>query len=235
MNPDRKFPLSSEEQTRILSLYKQYVDTSKNVNTPNESKRRLVKFKTQLKSQDFAHFRKGADLGMTEAMCLLAASFIEGWIEKNQTAGFEWLKKAAEFGNAYAQQTIGGLYEHGATPNIAMVGGNRKEALRWYKLAAEQGEPRAQSALGLIYFQGIEMKEGFRLLNLAADQGIWSAMFNVALFYEQGRYIEKDRPEALRRYRILARQGHKKAKGKVRELGGPWWRRIFTDKPAREK
>jgi TPR repeat protein len=58
----------------------------------------------------------------------------------------ERIRKAADQGDAGAQNNLGLMYQvgHGVPRDYA-------EALKWYRLAAEQGAATAQTALGLMY------------------------------------------------------------------------------------
>jgi TPR repeat protein len=57
--------------------------------------------------------------------------------------------KAAEDGNASAQNNLGFMYEHGQG-----VVQNYKEAVRWYALSARQGNAAAQANLAGMYKNG---------------------------------------------------------------------------------
>ncbi|TAL27429.1 MAG: sel1 repeat family protein [Alphaproteobacteria bacterium] len=58
----------------------------------------------------------------------------------------KWYRKAAEQGNAEAQNYLGGAYWYGLG-----VQDDNEEAVRWYKKAAEQGNLNAQLQLRYIY------------------------------------------------------------------------------------
>lgn len=63
--------------------------------------------------------------------------------KKDVTAALNWYSKAAELGNASAQNILGRLYENGE----AGLELNRSTALEWYRKAAQQGHPDARAAL----------------------------------------------------------------------------------------
>ena len=68
---------------------------------------------------------------------------------KNEKEAFKWYKKAAEQGDAWAQNNLGVCYENGQG-----VTKDKKEAAKWYRKAAEQGEASAQFYLAEMYEQG---------------------------------------------------------------------------------
>jgi uncharacterized protein len=60
-----------------------------------------------------------------------------------------WYRKAAEQGNANAQNKLGLMYAFGiGTPK------DGAQSLFWYRKAAEQGDASAQFAIGLMYYDG---------------------------------------------------------------------------------
>jgi len=61
----------------------------------------------------------------------------------------QWLRLAADQGNATAQFNLGLMYVRGqGLPK------NYREAERWFRLAADQGDATAQANLGLLYANG---------------------------------------------------------------------------------
>ena len=91
---------------------------------------------------------------------------------RTMRAALIWYRKAADQGNAYAQNNLAVFYSEGR-------GGlpkDDREAARLYKLAADQGNAYAQANLGDFYEQGRgglpkDEREAARLYKLAADQG----------------------------------------------------------------
>ena len=66
-----------------------------------------------------------------------------------------WYRRAAEQGDADAQNNLAGMYARGNG-----VRPNGPEAMRWWTLAADQGHPVAQSNLGFMYGEGLGLSEG---------------------------------------------------------------------------
>ena len=78
--------------------------------------------------------------------------FSRGWDceqQKNYTQAVKWYRKAAEQGDAYAQNNLGVCYKNGQG-----VTQDYYEAVKWYRKAAEQGHARAQFNLGVCYKNG---------------------------------------------------------------------------------
>jgi TPR repeat protein len=73
------------------------------------------------------------------------------------TALKEWVP-LAEKGNAYAQSSLGWMYNNGFD-----VKRNYKAAAKWYKLAADQGHPDAQFNFGQMYFDGEGVTQYFKI------------------------------------------------------------------------
>ena len=80
------------------------------------------------------------------------------------------LQKAAEQGDAEAQNNLGRCYVKGDG-----VEKDEKEAVKWFRKAAEQGNAVAQCKLGLCYHNGEGVKQddakAAEWLRKAADQG----------------------------------------------------------------
>ena len=69
--------------------------------------------------------------------------------DNEPTSDFEASLKAAEQGDAEAQNTLGAMYVLGeGVPEDAT------EAVKWYRKAAEQGDISAQTNLGVMYAEG---------------------------------------------------------------------------------
>ena len=121
----------------------------------------------------------------------------------------EWYQKAAEAGNAAAQNNLGVYYRNGRG-----VSKNRDEAVKWFQEASRQGFHESQYNLGLSYWesgtsQGRE--EGVRWFQKAAAQGNAKAQFMLGKSYSQGWGVPEDKAEAFRWYKMAAEQGHSMA------------------------
>jgi TPR repeat protein len=121
------------------------------------------------------------------------------------------LRKAADQGDAGAQNNLGAMYYQGQG-----VKQDFGEALRLFQKAADQGNASAQCALGVAYAQGQGAKQDFseavRLYRKAADQGDANAQYNLGVAYAQGQGVKQDFGETVRLFRKAALQGHEGAK-----------------------
>lgn len=88
-------------------------------------------------------------------------------VPQDYAEALKWYRKAADQGNADAQDSVGSMYEQGKG-----VPQNYAEALKWYRKAAEQGDSSAQTSLGGMYEWGLGVPQNYiwahRWFNLAA-------------------------------------------------------------------
>lgn len=157
-------------------------------------------------------------------------------VEKNDTKAIEYLKRAAELGNAEAQCELGLFYEKGKVVEQSL-----EKAVEWYRKAAEQGHVDSQYTLGYYYRygRGVEQsdekaKEWWRK---AAEQGDALAQAEFYFYYNYNG-IQSQEKAAVECFRKAAEQGHASAqydlglcyeKGKVieqsLEKAAEWYRK----------
>jgi hypothetical protein len=122
--------------------------------------------------------------------------------------------KAAEQGNATAQNNLGYAYSNGHG-----VAEDKVEAVKWYRKAAEQGYPQAQFNLGIMYYDGKGVAEDkietIKWHRKAADQGHASAQSNLGSIYYRGDGVVEDKVEAVKWFRKAAEQGDPQAQFKL--------------------
>jgi hypothetical protein len=70
-------------------------------------------------------------------------------VAKDYSEAMRWFRKAADQGNAFAQNKIGVLYYNGWS-----VKQDYGEAMRWFRKAADQGDGAAQNNVGWLYANG---------------------------------------------------------------------------------
>ena len=70
-------------------------------------------------------------------------------VEEDNVAAIGWYTRAAEQGDADAQNNLGAMYDAGEG-----IPEDDAEAVKWYLMAADQGNPIAQNNLGAMYFAG---------------------------------------------------------------------------------
>jgi clan AA aspartic protease (TIGR02281 family) len=116
-------------------------------------------------------------------------------------------RKAADRGNALAQNNIGAMHSNGQG-----VPQDYAEALKWYRKAADQGNALAQANLGLMYHngQGVpqDYAEALKWFRKAADQGNALAQASLGWMYHNGQGVPRDYAEALKWFRKAADQGN---------------------------
>ena len=120
-----------------------------------------------------ALLEKAAGLGLVEAQARLAEAYYfgeGGRIGRSPELAAPWARRAAEAGNAWAQNLVGTMTEHG----LGMPR-DPKAALEWYRKSAAQGDAKAQSALGRMLFGRLDAPtdriEARYWLQASASQG----------------------------------------------------------------
>lgn len=150
-----------------------------------------------------------ADKGDSEAQTELGKLYAAGTggLKQDYAAAHSWWLKAANKGNAAAQNNIGALYEngHGVTQDF-------NEAAKWYKKAAEQGLAVAQNNLATLFEEGngvsINYTEAFNWYSKAAEQGYAESMSNLASLYANGQGVKQNQQQAALWYQKAADKGH---------------------------
>ncbi|MBE6188479.1 MAG: PEGA domain-containing protein [Rikenellaceae bacterium] len=139
----------------------------------------------------------------------------ECYDKKDYASAVEYYRKAAEQGNAAAQNRLGICY------NIGLgVGKDSNEAIKWYRKAAEQGNAVAQNNMGNYYNERQNYTEAARWYRKAAEQGQIAAQDSLAELYYNGRGVAKDYAEAVKWFRKAAEQG---AVGSQYQLGNCYY------------
>jgi TPR repeat protein len=132
----------------------------------------------------------------------------------DHAAAARWYRKAAEQGDAGAQNALGALYASGLG-----VPQDHGAAFAWYRRAAEQGAPAHQFDLALMYDNGLGVAQDFsraaEWYAKAAAQGLPDAEANLGFLYQQGAGVPQDFAKALDLYTRAARKGHAKAQNNL--------------------
>ncbi len=125
-------------------------------------------------------------------------------------AAVESYRKAAELGNADAQNTLGLKYDYGTGVTL-----DDAQAVKWYRMAADQGLPAGQFNLGLMYDFGEGVPEddaeAAKWVRLSADQGFANAQSKLGDLYSAGAGVSQDYAEALKWYQLASDQGYSQA------------------------
>lgn len=129
----------------------------------------------------FADATKRAEAGDPEAMLDLALDHLLGFgTSIDKARGAEWMRRAAESGNARAYFMYGQICQRGEIRPKDL-----KEALRWFRLAAANQNADAELSLALCYESGkgveVDAKEARRWLELSAAHGHPIAQESLAL------------------------------------------------------
>jgi tetratricopeptide (TPR) repeat protein len=149
---------------------------------------------------------------------------------ENYAEAVKWYRKAAEQGNAVAQNNMGWCYANGIG-----VDQDYAEAAKWYRKAAEQGEAAAQSNLGWCYENGKgvaqDYAEAVKWYRLAAEQGNAIAQNIMGGCYAKGEGVDRDFEEAVMWWRRASEQGYAIAQN---NLGGCYANGIGVDQDYAE-
>jgi len=139
--------------------------------------------------------------------------------EPNPKKALKWLQKSANQGYAYAQLSLGSIYELGATYEeelgITGITKDEQQAVYWYQKAADQGYADAQCNLAWMYKngQGVAQddEKAFDWFQKAAEQGFLNAQYGLGCMYENGWGVGKDERKAFEWYQKAADQGDPRA------------------------
>jgi TPR repeat protein len=126
-------------------------------------------------------------------------------------------RKAADRGDADAQNNIGQLYSNGSG-----VPRDYAQAMQWYRKAADQGNSRAQDNIGVLYAGGRGVAQDYaqamEWYRKAADQGHANAQNNIGTFYQLGQGVTQDYALAMQWYLKAADQGNSRAQNNIGSL-----------------
>ena len=134
--------------------------------------------------------------------------------QKDYSKAMTWFRKAAEQGNAVAQNNIGWLYQNGFG-----VQQDYAEAMKWYREAAGQSDALAQFNVGCLYQDGLGVKqdyaEAMSWYRKAADQHNADAQNNIGMLYEKGLGVEQNYMSAMAWFYMAADQGNALAQDNI--------------------
>ncbi|MXS84835.1 sel1 repeat family protein [Nitrosomonas sp. HPC101] len=129
------------------------------------------------------------------------------------------LRKAAEAGDAEAQNGLGSMYFSGEAVSHDARGNpldkDPEAAAGWFYRAAEQGHADAQFNLGLLYFTGEgvaqDKTKAVELFTQSAEQGNIDAQNNLGVIYLLGEGVEQNTDKAVEWFKKAAEQGNEDA------------------------
>ena len=144
-----------------------------------------------------------AERGDPEAEFALGKAYDSGkGVARDPKKAFKYYRRAAEHGNAKAQNNLASLYATGSDG----VEKNEAEARKWLRKAAEQGASLAQDNLGLLLARDGD-EEATKWFEKSAEQGLLSAQVHLAnLLYNGGNGVQQNHARAAKWMRKAADQ-----------------------------
>jgi TPR repeat protein len=131
-----------------------------------------------------------AEAGDTEAMMALSSAYsIGGDSDKD----FEWVERAAENGDAFAQFWLAVMLDEQERGFYWTDEGRREDVFKWLKASADQGYPKAILKLAVEYKEDNRFKESQEWVDRMAKTDYFDALYEYAL-------IMLDGPEGMYRY-----------------------------------
>ena len=108
--------------------------------------------------------------------------FLGQGVPQSDQEAVKWYCKAAEQGDAMAQNGLGTMYGNGRG-----VPQSDQEAVKWYRKAAEQGDAKGQGNLGVMYDNGWGVPQDFIRAHM------WYHVAAAALSGDEGKTAMKNR------------------------------------------
>lgn len=140
-------------------------------------------------------------------------------IPKNDVEAVRHLTKAAEMGDAIAQECLAYLLLKGNEGLQRDV----QKALEWREKAVAQGVPEAQYNLGLFYQKGVGVQhnpyKAFVYCSLAAQQGYDEAINLLGLMYKNGIGVSQEPVKAFQHFRAAANKKPKSGQAQYNLAG----------------
>ncbi len=156
-----------------------------------------------------------AEKGNASAELLIGLKYLEGGHDDALAA--HWLGRAADHGNAVAQNALGALYQSGRG-----VHADPAKATQLYLASAAQGNRHAMSNLAVLYAGADEgmkdFSEASRWFERSASLGYVDAQFNLAVLYERGDGVPQSLLDAYKWYGIAAASGDAIAKTRTEAI-----------------
>ena len=145
--------------------------------------------------------------GDPAAMDQLAYAYHSGgWVERDDKAALSWLKAGVAHNSAYAERTLGLMYQIGKE-----IPQDYAEAARLYTACIDR-DPYCAVSLGYLYGSGLGVTQNYvqarNLYEGAAHKGNVVAQFNLSILFEKGDGVDADpklafewaKTAAIRRY-----------------------------------
>ncbi|EGH3128958.1 sel1 repeat family protein [Salmonella enterica] len=121
---------------------------------------------------------------------LYDSGFVE--VDDKEARSLQWFRKAAELGQADAQNILGYFYLNGKRG----IKRDLQKGGQWYELAAAQGNVDTLINLGEIYYSGtqvpLDYARAFEFFERAAKMGKSRALNYLAWMYTNGQFVDTD-------------------------------------------
>lgn len=133
-----------------------------------------------------------AETGDTDAMMALGAAYAVAGKPEND---FEWVKRAAESGDAFAQYWMAVMLDEMDRGFYWTENGRREDVLKWLQASAEQGFPKAILKLALELKEDGRFEEANKWVDHLGKTDYFDALFNYGLIMLNG-------PDGMFRYPV---------------------------------
>ena len=129
-------------------------------------------------------------------------------VQKEDQEAVKWYRLAAEQGDSRAQFFMGFMLDFGSG-----VKEDDQEAVKWYRLAAKQGYALANAIIYDLAEKGVP--PALRILKADAEKGVAEAQNKLGVMYDLGSGVKEDDQEAVKWYRLAAKQEVAPAKANI--------------------
>lgn len=164
--------------------------------------------------------RAAAKSGEPQALLDLADELAYGAdsTPEQQAESIAWYRRAAEKGNAEAQNHLGIVLWLGEGVEV-----DQKQANQWFRRAADQGEASSQYWLASSYEMGqgglpTDPAEAVKWYRRAADQGHPESQTSLGQMYANGTGVPQDDAEAVRWFKKAAEQNNASGENSLAEM-----------------
>lgn len=170
-------------------------------------KNRLEAAKLWERALDIHPIPRGWDVWHVDVEFLLGDMYLNGdGVKQNYDEALRYLRRAANAGNAIAQNNLAYMYANGKG-----VERDYEKAFEWGMKSAMQGNAQAQLSMAGAYKRGEgverDYEKAFEWTEKAAMQGDAVAQNELGIAYELGEGVEQDYNKAIEWYQKAAAQG----------------------------
>lgn len=148
----------------------------------------------------FNYFKKASIKNHPSSYYMMAKMILNGLVgsksNEEYKLAYEYLKKAINYGNIAAINSMGLLYLNGTYP----VKKDINKAISLFEKAINKNYPYAYNNLGLIYEEQKDMKKAFEYFEKSALLEESWALNKIGEYYRKGIYVKKDMKKAFECY-----------------------------------